>query len=225
VSTLTSPAIARLLDELYATAAREDKPLRERHAHLTPEERKRVFDAEQSDYRATYERMRAAYIPIERAFGTLIYMLARARRAKTIVEFGTSFALSTIHLAAALKDNGGGQLITTEFIASKAEAARRNLEAAGVADLVQIRLGDALETLRPGVGQPIDLVLLDGAKNLYVPVLRLLEPTLAVNAVIVTDNTPDESAYVQYVRAPESGYLSLGLGFAAGNEISLWVGR
>jgi predicted O-methyltransferase YrrM len=224
-STLTSPVVTSVLDELYVRAARDDKPLRERHAHLSPEERKRVFDAEQADYRATYERMHAAYIPIDRQFGTLVYLLARARRAKTIVEFGTSFALSTIHLAAALKDNGGGRLITTEFIPSKAEAARRNLEAAGVADVVEIRLGDALETLSQGVGQPIDLVLLDGAKTLYVPVLKLLEPTLAASAVIVTDNTNEESAYVQHVRAQGSGYVSVGLGYQAGNEVSLWVGR
>jgi len=225
MSTLNSPLVTRVLDELYASAEREDKPLRERTAHLSPEERKKLFEVQQADYRTTYERMGGAYIPIDREFGALIYLLARARGASTIVEFGTSFALSTIQLAAALRDNGGGRLITTEFVASKAEAARRNLEAAGLADLVEIRRGDALETLKSGVGQPIDLVLLDGAKNLYVPVLKLLEPALAPRALIVTDNTTDESPYVHYVRAAGSGYVSLGLPYESGNELSLWVGR
>ncbi|MGG2362426.1 O-methyltransferase, partial [Salmonella enterica] len=77
----------------------------------------------------------------------LLYMLARAGRTRAIVEFGTSFGISTLHLAAALRDNGGGRLITTEFEPSKAAQARRNLDAAGLADLVEIREGDALQTL------------------------------------------------------------------------------
>jgi predicted O-methyltransferase YrrM len=224
MSTLTSPLVSGVLERLYATAVRADLPLRERFANLSPEQRQALFGAEQADYRATYERMSAAYIPIDREFGTLLYMLARARQANTIVEFGTSFGLSTIQLAAALRDNGGGRLVSTEFIAAKAEAARSNLQAAGLSDLVEIRLGDALETLKGGVGNPIDLVLLDGAKNLYVPVLKLLEPTLAPRALIATDNTTDESPYVAHVRNPTNGYLSLGLPFRSGNELSLWMG-
>ena len=211
MSTLTSSVVAPVLKRLYANAEREDKPLRERFEKLPPEERKQVLEAQQADYRSTYERMQAAYIPIEREFGTLVYVLACARQAKTIVEFGTSFGLSTIQLAAALRDNGGGRLITTEFVASKAEAARKNLEAAGLSDLVEIRLGDALETLKSGAGSPIDLVLLDGAKNLYVPILRILEPSLAPRAIITADNTNDESPYVVYVHNPVNGYLSVGL--------------
>jgi predicted O-methyltransferase YrrM len=223
--TLASPAVTQVLERLYAAAERADRPLREQRAGLSPAERKAIFEAQQADYRATYERMREAYIPIDREFGTLLYVLACARQAKTIVEFGTSFGLSTIQLAAALRDNGGGRLVSTEFIPSKAEAARKNLEGAGLADLVEIRLGDALETLAHGVGSPIDLVLLDGAKNLYVPVLKLLEPTLAPRALIATDNTTAESPYVGYVRDPANGYLSIGLPFESGNELSLWLGR
>lgn len=223
--TLTSSIVAPVLDRLYASAEQEDKPLREQLEKLPPEQRKEMFEAQQADYRATYERMHAAYIPIEREFGTLVYMLARARQAKTIVEFGTSFGLSTIQLAAALRDNGGGQLITTEFVASKAATARKNLEAAGLSDVVEIRLGDALETLKKGAGSPIDMVLLDGAKNLYVPILKLLEPTLAPRAIIAADNTTDESPHVVYVRDPVNGYLSLGLPFRSGNELSMWMGK
>jgi len=225
MSTLTSSVVAAVLERLYANAAREDKPLREQFEKLSPEQRREMLEGQQADYRATYERMRTAYIPIEREFGTLVYVLACARQAKTIVEFGTSFGLSTIQLAAALRDNGGGRLITTEFVASKAEAARNNLEAAGLSDLVEIRLGDALETLKNGAGSPIDLVLLDGAKNLYVPILKLLEPSLAPRALITADNTTDESPYVVHVRNPLNGYLSLGLPFKSGNELSMWTGK
>jgi predicted O-methyltransferase YrrM len=225
MSTLTSSKVVSVLERLYATAAREDRPLRERFEKISPAERKQIFEAEQANYRVTYERMQNAYIPIDREFGTLLYVLACLRRARTIVEFGTSFGLSTIQLAAALRDNGGGRLVSTEFIAAKAEAARRNLEAAGLADLVEIRLGDALDTLKNGVGAAIDLVLLDGAKNLYVPILQLLESELAPRALIATDNTTNESPYVAYVRDPASGYVSVGLPYQSGNELSLWVGK
>lgn len=225
MSTLTSSVVAQVLKRLYANAEREDRPLRERLEKLSPEQRKEMFETQQADYRATYESMHAAYIPIEREFGILVYILACARQAKTIVEFGTSFGLSTIQLAAALRDNGGGRLITTEFVASKSETARNNLEAAGLSDLVEIRLGDALETLKNGAGSPIDLVLLDGAKNLYVPILKILEPSLAPRAIVAADNTTDESSYVVYVRNPVNGYLSLGLPFKSGNELSMWLGK
>ncbi|MCQ4380070.1 class I SAM-dependent methyltransferase, partial [Clostridioides difficile] len=73
--------------------------------------------------------------------------LARSGGARSIVEFGTSFGISTLHLAAALRDNGGGRLVTSEFEPSKGVRARANLAAAGLADLVEIREGDALRTL------------------------------------------------------------------------------
>jgi predicted O-methyltransferase YrrM len=225
MSTLTSSVVSTVLERLYASAAEADRPLRARYEGLSPAERKAIFEAQQADYRTTYERMSGAYIPVDREFGTLLYVLACARRAKTIVEFGTSFGLSSIQLAAALRDNGGGRLISTEFIASKAQAARQNLQAAGLSDLVEIRLGDALETLKEGVGAPVDFVLLDGAKNLYIPVLRLLQPTLAPGALIATDNTTAESPYVAYVRDPSHGYQSVGLPFESGNELSLWLGN
>lgn len=81
------------------------------------------------------------------------------------MEFGTSFGVSTLHLAAALRDNGGGRVISTEFEPTKVARARANLCAAGLHDLVEIRVGDALETLARDLPEEIDLVLLDGAKK------------------------------------------------------------
>src|SRR5262245_49741245 len=98
-------------------------------------------------------------------------MVARSIAARTIVEFGTSFAISTIHLAAAIRDNGGGQVIGTEMVPAKLAQARANLEAAGLSGFVDIRQGDARETLRQ-TSEPIDMMLLDGAKDLYLPILQ-----------------------------------------------------
>ena len=105
-------------------------------------------------------------------------MLARSAQARTIVEFGTSFGISTLHLAAALRDNGGGRLIGSEFEPSKIARALANLGAAGLSDLVEIREGDALQTLARDVPDLIDFVLLNGAKSIYSPILSLLEGRL-----------------------------------------------
>ena len=115
---------------------------------------------------------------------------------KTLVEFGTSFGISTLHLAAALRDNGGGQLIGSEFEPSKAARARENLAAANLSDLVDIREGDALETFARDLPKPIDLVLLDGAKDLYPSILSLLEGRLRVGALIVADNADASPEYL-----------------------------
>ena len=126
----------------------------------------------------------------------------RGARARTIVEFGTSFGISTLHLAAALRDNGGGRLITSEFEPSKAARARDNLKAGGLIDLVEIREGDALETLSVDLPDTIDLVLLDGAKALYPEILSLLESRLKPGAFIVADNADYSPDYLARVRGP-----------------------
>jgi predicted O-methyltransferase YrrM len=124
------------------------------------------------------------------------------------VEFGTSFGISTLHLAAALRDNGGGHLITSEFEPSKVARARENLKAGGLLDLVEIREGDALQTLRSELPETIDLLLLDGAKALYSDILSLVEARLRPGALIVADNSDYCPEYLARVRALANGYLS-----------------
>ncbi|MGQ3031288.1 MAG: O-methyltransferase, partial [Ferrovibrionaceae bacterium] len=86
------------------------------------------------------------------------------------------------------------------------------LEAAGLADLVEIREGDALQTLATGLPDGIDLVLLDGAKPLYPDILGLVEDRLVGGAVIVADNAGFSPAYLDRVRTPGNGYLSMPFG-------------
>jgi predicted O-methyltransferase YrrM len=69
-------------------------------------------------------------------------------------------------------------LIGSQLEPTKARRARENLNDAGLADLVEIRIGDALETLKDGIDGDVDLLFLDGAFSLYLPVLKLLEPYL-----------------------------------------------
>src|SRR5579871_6745931 len=163
-NTLTTPTIATLLERLYADASQSGQILGRMFGHLTREERLTRMSDPDADYRAFYGRAREVHMPVSPETGALLYMLARGNGARAIVEFGTSFGISAIHLGAALRDNGGGLLIGTELEPSKLARARANLEAAGLADLVDIREGDALETLARDLPETIDLVLLDGHK-------------------------------------------------------------
>jgi predicted O-methyltransferase YrrM len=165
-----------------------------------------------TDYLDFYGRMKDIPLAVSRETGALLYMLARGCRARSIVEFGTSFGISTLHLAAALRDNGGGRVITTEFEPSKVTRARNNLTAGGVMDLVEIRTGDALETLSVDLPETIDLVLLDGAKALYPDILSLVESNLRPGAFVVADNADFCPEYLERVRSPAGGYISTPFG-------------
>jgi len=155
----------------------------------------------ETEYLDFYGRLKDFPLAVSRETGRLLYMLARSCRARKLVEFGTSFGVSTLHLAAALRDNGGGILISTEFESSKVAAARRNIATAGLDDLVEVREGDALETLSDGLPESIDLILLDGAKALYPAVLSLLEPRLRAGGVLVADNADWSPEYLEIVRS------------------------
>jgi predicted O-methyltransferase YrrM len=141
-----------------------------------------------------------------------------------LVEFGTSFGISTIYLAAAVVDNGIGQVFGTEVSATKLVAAQADLEEAGIAGPVRILAGDALDTLAD-ISGPIGFVLLDGWKELCLPVLRLLEPKLAEGALVVADgiNFPSMATYLNYVRYPSSGYVNVTFPVEDGMEISCLV--
>ncbi|PMQ02605.1 putative O-methyltransferase/MSMEI4947 [Dyella sp. AD56] len=211
MTTLTQVPLASLLDRLFDEADATSPAAIPAVAELSSEERSRLMRSK-TDYRAFYAHLKDLPLAVSRETGVLLYMLARGGRAQTIVEFGTSFGISTLHLAAALRDNGGGRLITTEFEPSKVKRARENLVAGGVAGLVEIREGDALQTLAVDLPEHIDLLLLDGAKALYPEILHLLESRLRPGAYIVADNADYSPEYLAYVRAPANGYLSTPFG-------------
>jgi predicted O-methyltransferase YrrM len=211
MKTLTTLPCAAVVDRLFAEAEASDARLWDRTHSLPDEERGRLA-ASNHDYQALYASLKEFYLAVSRETATLLYMLARSCRAASIVEFGTSFGISTLHLAAALRDNGGGRLIGTEFEPAKIAQARANLAAARLEDLVEIRAGDALETLARDLPQTLDFVLFDGAKGLYPRVLALLEPRLRSGALLVADNADESAAYLARVRDPACGYISVPFG-------------
>lgn len=221
MTTLTTAPLAPLLDRLFAEADASMAALRSSAAQMPAEERTAMMSTK-TEYRALYTSMKDMPLAVSRETGALLYMLARTMDAHSIVEFGTSFAISTLHLAAALRDNGGGRVISSEFEPSKVARAQANIAAAGLSDLVEIREGDALETLARDLPEQIDLVLLDGAKGLYPDILSLLEPKLRPGALVLADNADWSQEYLARVRAPAEGYLSVP--FADDVELSMRIG-
>jgi predicted O-methyltransferase YrrM len=215
MSSLTSAPVAEVLEELFADAARTQNAFLERMAQRPPATDE-PSGSRPGDSREFFAMAKDVHLAVSRQTGTLLYILARSRRARTIVEFGTSFGVSTICLAAALKDNNGDILVGTEFEPGKVAGARRVITSAGLADLVEIREGDALETLARDLPSSIDLVFLDGAKNMYLDVLRLLEPRLAADALVVADNASRSDGYLTHVRS-SGAYLSTG----ADNDVEI----
>jgi predicted O-methyltransferase YrrM len=135
-----------------------------------------------------------------------------------------SFGISTLHLAAAVRDNGIGRVITTEMSAAKVAAARRTFAETGLDDVVTVLEGDALETLPGYLGADgsVDFLLLDGWKDLYLPVLSKLEPRLAPGTLVLADDTEFDSVqpYLRHVREPGNGYQGVAFPIEDGMEIS-----
>ncbi|WP_103729388.1 O-methyltransferase [Novosphingobium sp. HII-3] len=224
MTTFTTAPVAPLLERLFGLDARSIPSkmpgVSDYWNTLSEADKERILHS-RTDYHDFYARMKDVPLAVSPETGRLLYMLARSIRASSVVEFGTSFGLSTICLASALRDNGGGRLITSEFEPAKVERARANLAEAGVADLVEIREGDALETLAANLSESIDLVLLDGAKGLYLDVLDLLQPRLRPGALVLADNADCCPPYVERVRDAANGWVSVP--FADDVEMSMWI--
>lgn len=216
-NTLSTPQTASALARLFAAAQAEEAA-----AAARPDDRARwegLTAQERADVRED------AYMPVSAEGGQLLYALTRASRPQTVAEFGTSYGISTIFLAAAVIDNGAGQIVSTELSQKKIDRAQQNLREAGVDGPVTLLAGDARETLVTVPG-PVGLVLLDGWKDLYVPVLKLLEPKLAPGALVIADDSSFASVadYLAYVRDPGHGYVTISFPVEDGMEISSWTG-
>lgn len=220
---LSDPRVRGVLDSLHA-AARAD---RYRFIGLAPRLAAGMLRGKSFFQIATPAVMGHCYISVPPGEGRFLNLTARAIGARRVVEFGTSFAISTIYLACAVKDNGGGSVVGSEIEPGKHAAATANLERAGLSSFAEVRLGDALETLRD-VPEPVDLVFLDGWKDLYLPVLELLKPKLRPGAVVLADNIHTFKKalrpYVEYVQSGVGGFASATLPISDGVEYSVYVG-
>lgn len=219
MTTLEDPRVAALLARLHAEA-RGDA----RHFLRAAPDMALAWLRGRPPVEALTPHLREAFIPVEPDAGRLLYVAARALGARSVVEFGTSFGISTIYLAAAVRDNGGGRVVGSELEPTKRTRALAHLAEAGLADLVDVRLGDARETLARDLDAPVDLLFLDGWKDLYVEILELVKPSLRPGALVLADNVrtfrKTLAPFVARVRSGH-GFASTTLPFRSGVEVAV----
>ena len=170
-----------------------------------------------SDKLVAFDRDKAAFC----------YLLCRAVGARRVVEAGTSYGVSTLYLAAAVRDNGGGIVIGTEHEPAKAHAARANFAAAGLGDFIDLREGDLRETLKD-TGGPVDFMLIDIWVEMARPALELVAPRLRPGAIVVADNTDGfreaYRGYFDFLEDPANGFRTQTLPFDGGLEVTVRCG-
>jgi len=166
-------------------------------------------------------------VALDRDKAEFCYLLCRSLGARRVVEAGTSFGVSTLYLAAAVRDNGGGVVIGTEHEPAKAAAARANFTEAGLAELIDLREGDLRETLKD-TGGPIDFMLIDIWVEMARPALELVAPRLRPGAIVIADNTArvrePYRAYFDFLADPSNGFRTQTLPFEGGLELSVRCG-
>ena len=229
---LFGPPIDGLLDRLYARSVAQDDALA---TYFTARAAEGSLDWNQFDAR-TNEFLKDKLIALDRSKAEFCYQVCRALQARRVVEAGTSFGVSTLFLAAAVRDNlrqmtqdlsGVGQssvVIGTEYEPEKAKMARAHFAEACLADRIDLREGDLRETLVDVEG-PVDFMLIDIWTPMARPALSLIAPVLREGAVVICDNTLQfREAYCEYfdfVHDPRNGLRTMTLPFEGGLEFTV----
>lgn len=220
---LPDARVRAVLADLHAQADRQERSLPLRFLDQVPS----FLLGRGINWDGFGERLRDQFICLEPSQGMFCYLTARALGARQVVEFGTSFGVSTIYLALAVRENGGGRVIGTEFVPQKAARAREHLRRAGLESLVEIREGDARDSLRD-LDQPVDMLLCDGFPPTMLPVLQTVAPRLRLGGIVIADNVGafwgDHRDYLAWVRDPVNGFQSATLTMNDGTELSVKVG-
>ena len=216
------PELERLLDVLHARSDEQVAAMREYYARRANETHPPTDDevkAFRSDKLVALDRDKAEFC----------YQLCRANDARRVVEAGTSYGVSTLYLAAAVRDNvraggGDGVVIGTEYEPAKASAARAHFEAAGLSRFIDLREGDLRETLRQ-INGPVDFMLVDIWIPMARPALEMVFPHLKPGAIVVCDNTTqyrgDYADYFAFLEDPANGFRTMTLPFDGGLELSV----
>ena len=221
---LRSP-IDELLDRLYAQSAGQSEELM---SYFSARAQAGDIDWNAFDER-TNHFLSDKLVALDRNKAEFCYQVCRALRAKRVVEAGTSFGVSTLFLAAAIRDNarvdgGKGIVIATEYESQKAEAARANFAEAGLSQFIELREGDLRETLVDVAG-PIDFMLIDIWTPMARPALELVAPRLREGAVVIADNTEQfreqYGDYFEFVNDPSNKLRTMTLPFEGGLEFTV----
>jgi len=166
-------------------------------------------------------------VALDRDKAEFCYQLCRANNAFRIVEAGTSYGVSTLYLAAAVRDNvhpAGGVVIGTENEPKKASAARAHFKQAGLSRFIDLREGDLRETLKQ-IDGPVDFLLIDIWMTMARPALELVTPHLRSGAIVICDNTgkyrSEYADYFAFLNDPTNGFRTMTLPFDGGLELSV----
>jgi predicted O-methyltransferase YrrM len=220
ICSLHDPRVSAVLDRLHAEAKGQNWGL----ARLVLSQLRNRITGRELSVAEEARQKKDVYISVSAKQGVFLYMVARSIAARRVVEFGTSVGISTLYLAAAVRDNGGGVVIGSEFEPGKIKQARAHIEEAGLSEFVEIREGDASETLADPGGS-VDMVLLDGMKELYLPIAELLKPHLRTGAVVLADNIlafrKALAPYSAHMRDAANGFQSVTLYLGDGTEYSV----
>jgi predicted O-methyltransferase YrrM len=220
---LAEPALAALLARLHGQSEAQEA---ETNAWFSDRAKRGELSWDGLDERS-HRYMADKLVALEPDKARFAHLMCRALRATRVVEVGGSHGVSTLYLASAVRENGGGVVITTEWEAAKAAAARANYAEAGLSDLIDLREGDLRETLEVIEG-PVDFVLMDIWTEMARPAIELIGPHLRPGAVVLADNTAglfrkSYGPFFDYVNDPAHRLVTMTLPFPGGLEMTVKV--
>jgi len=223
-STVNDPKLEALLDQLHEQS---DTQKDETNAHFEQREQEIAIDQEGFYDDEMVRFLSDKMVALDRDKAVFCYLLCRSLRATRVVEAGTSFGVSTLYLAAAVRDNQvkNGVVIGTEYEPKKAKIARANFKKAGLSEFIELREGDLRETLKD-VGGPVDFMLVD-IWQVALPALELVSSSLRPGAIVVCDNTTVDAAeyhdYFEFVNDPRNRFRTMTVPFEGGFELSVRI--
>jgi predicted O-methyltransferase YrrM len=218
MSVLADPGLQAQIDALQAQSVAQEAETN-RYFSARAKKGDLSWDGLDADANRFMADKMVALEPIKAEF---CHMLCRSLRARRVVEVGTSFGVSTLYLAAAVRENGGGTVIGTEYEPAKAAQARAAFAAAGLSEVIDLREGDLRETLKVIEG-PVDFVLMDIWTEMARPAIELIAPHLRPGAVVIADNTAQfRHAYrhfFEFIENPINRLRTMTLPFDGGLEM------
>ncbi len=223
-SPLNNPKLEALLDRLHAQS---DTQIDETDAYFARREQDGSIDAASYCDDDTHRFLADKMVALDRDKAEFCYQLCRSLRATRVVEAGTSFGISTLYLAAAVRDNQveNGVVIGTEHEPAKVKLARENFDAAGLSEFIELHEGDLRQTLLD-VGGPVDFMLVD-IWDVALPALERVSSSLRPGAIVACDNTTvaaDEyTDYFEFVNEPGNRFRTMTIPFQGGFELTVRV--
>ena len=194
-SALIDPKVRQLIDTLYLTESRK-RTMVASNKCVHPQANNIADCSEQRQ--------------IDRNLGNLIYALVRRVKPKTVLEMGNTLSLSTLFLAAGVKDNGFGKIIRSQPSAQQHNETLTHLHLAQLTEVVEWHKPDVTQRSQAHDLNNIDFLLMNGEENDCKDLLQQIEPVMAAKCVIVADSHKAQS-YLDYIRNPHNGYISCAL--------------